>query len=190
MNETQPPLVIEVNGKTFALHLQDFDTDIDVEDILKIHYENIMGEILTFPVLFNRIGNLKAEYEHIVKMAEMDFEIWTSSEESKQRKNLSFAEDRGKSGVKIIQPSIPEVQSAVKALAVYRIKYSELLNLRKNMQNIESIYWSAKSKGNMLENLSSKLRPEDFDRELMEDTVNGVLIKQLKNNMRDDRKRN
>ena len=186
MIETQPPLVIEYAGKTFSLHLQDFDTDVDVEEILKIDYGNIMGEILTFPVLFNRIGNLKAEYDNIVKMEELDFEIWMAQKEAEQRKKLTFSEDRGKGVTKQIAPSIPEVQSAIKALPDYKLKYSKLLTVRKNMQNIDAIYWSAKAKGGMLENLSGKLRPEEFEGELLQDTVNGILVKQHKSNMRDE----
>jgi hypothetical protein len=39
------------------------------------------------------------------------------------------------------------------------------------------LYWSAKSKDSKLDKLSDKLRPEEFERELVEDTINGIVIK-------------
>ena len=67
MEDSKEVITIELqSGRIAVLRLQSFDTKVDVDDILRIDYSNIMGEILTFPLMFNRIANLKAEQESIV----------------------------------------------------------------------------------------------------------------------------
>lgn len=178
-------LYIELGDKKFTLQIQQFDTDIDVEQILKIDYANILGEVLTFPVLFNRIGNLKAEYENLVKEKELDMNIFMAEQKKQIRKNLTFTEDRGKNGAKIMAPSVDEVETELKLSPGYRVKQKDYLNALKNLSIIESIYWSAKSKDGKLDKLSEKLRPEEFSMDVLQDTCNGIAIKQMRNNFPD-----
>jgi hypothetical protein len=44
-----------------------WDYNFDPDVVLKIDYSNIFGEIITIPVLVNRIGLLVAEMRHYVK---------------------------------------------------------------------------------------------------------------------------
>ena len=60
------------------------DTDIDIDDLIKIDYHNILGEILTFSVIMNRIGNFRAEMEELMEEAKVEVEIKKAS-----RKHIS-----------------------------------------------------------------------------------------------------
>ena len=53
MEDSKEVITIELqSGRIAVLRLQSFDTEVDVDDILRIDYSNIMGEILTFPLMF------------------------------------------------------------------------------------------------------------------------------------------
>lgn len=178
-------LVIEFGNKLYSLKIQDFDTDIDVEAILNIDYANLLGEILTFPVLFNRIGNLRAEYEALVKTAALDLEVLKAETKARIRKAETSMVDDGKGKTKIVGPTVDELESRVLQDSAFKIAKRNLINLEKNYSKIESIYWSAKSKDGKLDRLSDKMKPEEFSMEILQDTCNGVAIRKVKNNMQE-----
>lgn len=163
-------IVIELKGgKVAVLTIQEFDTDVDVDDILRIDYGNIMGEILTFPLLYNRIANLRAEVESLVQHTKMDVDIYEAQLREEKRKSLQAASDK--------RITDTEVESAVKLDARYAAKKKELFQVQKNFAYMDALYWSAQSKDTKLNRLSEKLRPDEFERELVEDTINGIMIK-------------
>ena len=43
--------IIQVGENTYKLLFDDFDEDMDIDSLLKIDYSNIVGELITFPVL-------------------------------------------------------------------------------------------------------------------------------------------
>ncbi len=178
-------IVIEFGNQLYSLKIQDFDTDVDVESILKIDYANLLGEILTFPVLFNRIGNLRAEYEALVKMKQFDLEVLKAETKARIRKAETSTVDDGKGKTKVISPTVDELESRVLVDAAYKIAKKELITTEKNFSKIESIYWSAKSKDGKLDKLSDRMKPEEFSMEILQDTCNGVAIKKLKNNFQE-----
>lgn len=169
MEDSKEVITIELqSGRIAVLRLQSFDTEVDVDDILRIDYSNIMGEILTFPLMFNRIANLKAEQESIVSEAKMDMEIFEAQLREQYRK--SFVEEGKK-------PTIDSVNDAVLMDAKYRVKKKNYFSVQKNYAYLDALYWSAQSKDTKLNRLSEKLRPEEFEKELLEGTVNGIMIK-------------
>jgi len=177
-------LVVEFGNKIYALKIQDFDTDIDVEAILNIDYSNLLGEILTFPVLFNRIGNLRAEYESLVKTSQFDLEVLRAETKARIRKAETTIIDDGKGKTKIVSPTVDELESRVLVDAAYKIAKKNLITLEKNFSKIESIYWSAKSKDGKLDKLTDRMKPEEFSMDILQDTCNGVSIKKTKNNFK------
>lgn len=163
----QEPLVIELRDKMVVLRTLPFDTDIDVDEILKIDHHNYLGELLTFPVLLNRIANLKAEQQNIVNEAKNDVEIFEAQLTEEYQKKLSAT---GKATIK-------DVEAAVKVDSRYRIKKNAYFGKVKNLDYLDALYWAAQSKMNLLNKISDKIRPEEFSNELLTDTVNGVMIK-------------
>ena len=57
--------VIKIKDKTYFLKFDDFDENVDVDSLLKIDYGNLLGELVTFPVVVNRFGVLLADAECI-----------------------------------------------------------------------------------------------------------------------------
>jgi len=68
---------IHLKTKVLTLEIKDFgSSDIDVEDLLVIDYNNIICDILTFPVIFNRISNIKSEIDALLREVQLDFSIF------------------------------------------------------------------------------------------------------------------
>lgn len=168
-------LIIELKNKMVVLRTLPFDTDIDVDEILKIDYHNLVGEILTFPVLLNRIANLKAEMQNIVNESEVDVRVFEAQLTEEKRKDITNKGGKG---------TIAEIEAAVRLDSRYRIKKNDFYAKQKNLDYLDSLYWAAQSKMNLLNKISDKIRPEEFEQELLEDVVNGVFIKATKKAIR------
>lgn len=168
VNKDYEEIIIELKTKMVTLQILPFDTDINVDEILKIDYHNIIGEILTFNVLFNRIANLKAEMENIVNVSKMDLEVFEAQEFKAQRKALLGSGEKATEAM---------IDAEVKGTANYRIKKTAHFEKVKNLAYLDSMYWAAQNKSGLLRSLSDKVRPEEFEGELLSDTINGVMIK-------------
>lgn len=164
-------IAIELKNKVVVLNILPFDTDIEVDEILKIDYHNIMGEILTFNVLFNRIANLKAEQDNIVSVSKMDLEAYEAQLYNEHRKKLSDA------GEKATEKAI---EAAIANDPRYKTKKTNHFEKVKNASYLDSLYWAAQNKSGLLRSLSDKLKPEEFMGELLSDTINGVMVKATK----------
>lgn len=165
-------VVIELKTRMVVLKLQAFDGDIDIESILKIDYANILGEILTFPVVFNRIATMRAEMTNIVALAKLDFELFEAQVREEKQKQLA--------AVMTKRPTVDDIATAVMRDNNWQAKKRQLLAREKDMAYVESLYWSAQSKDTKLNRLSEKIRPEEFEKDILEDTINGVMIKVTK----------
>jgi len=168
----QEKFAIEMdNGKVVVISSLPFDGDIDVDSILKIDYSNILGEILTFPVLFNRIANLRAEMQSIVSMAKLDFDLFEAQLTEEHQKKLNADREGAR------KATIKDIETAVFRDKRYILKKRDFFAKEKSLAYLEALYWSAQSKDTKLNRLSDKLRPEEFERDIIEDTINGVQIK-------------
>ena len=67
-----------------------------------------------------------------------------------------------------------------KSYPKYKVKQLNLIKIQKNRDMINSWYWAIKSKDEKLNKISEKLRPEDFESDLLEEKINGVLMKSFK----------
>ena len=170
-------IVIELPDKMLILELMYFDGTLNVDDCLRIDYTNILGECLTYPLVFNRIGIMKSEVDNAVREAKFDLEVLAAQLKNTYRKNLSKESTDAKGAVKITKATQDEVDTAIILDQSYIDLNKAYYRLLKQADIMENLYWSAKSKDNKLNKLSEKIRPEDFSGELIIDTINNVLIK-------------
>lgn len=172
---------ITFKNKIIAFKMSLFDTDVDVEDVLKIDSFNILGEILTFPVIMNRLGNLVAEMDELLAEAKLELEIKAAELGEFYRKKLVKKTTDSAGKEKITLPTIAEIDNAILLDVFYQNARKKSIRLQKEKQNIDSFYWAALDKSKKLDVLSSKLKPEEFEKEIIEDTINGILIKSFNN---------
>ena len=58
---------ISIGESTYILKFDEFDDEVDIDSLLRIDYSNLIGEMLTFPTVVAKIGNMLAEAESVVK---------------------------------------------------------------------------------------------------------------------------
>lgn len=163
---------INLKDRIVTLRIERFDTDVDMDDILKIDYSNILGEVLTFPVLINRIGILRAEAEEIMDKKKFELEILWSELSEIYRENLNYKGSGNRS-----KPTEKQIENAVTKNDKYRKKKTVYFRAKRNFEYLDSLYWAAKDKSKKLDYCSGGIQPEEFEREIVEGSVNGVMIK-------------
>lgn len=159
-----------------TLHLEDmvitffweeFDGDIDVDDMTKIHYENLFGDAVTVSTLLNRIGLLRNSAEHIQDVKKQEMEIYEAELDERLRKNAASA------GEKITEKQIEKKITKDKG---YVTKKKNYLSAKRDFQNLETIYWGVQSKDKKLEVLMKGTTPKEFEEGIIEGKINSILI--------------
>ena len=165
-----------LGDKVVVLKLQSFD-EIDTDEITKIQYHNIIGELLTCSAVLNRLGNIVAASEEALSSGKLDYDIFYAQQYEKQMKTLTleYTNSRGRDVTE--KPSSTEIEQNIKRTPEYKAKVKNIIRLQKQRDIINSLYWAVKSKDDKLNKLTDKIRPEDFSKELVEETVNGILIR-------------
>lgn len=171
----QEKIVIELKGDKMAvLVVQPFDGDVDVESLVKIDYSNLLGEILTFPVVFNRVANLRAEMSNVVAEAKLDFDVFEAQLYEEKYKELLGTSEKAKG------PSIKDVEMSVLRDARFGLKKKQYLRKQRDWEYLDALYWSAQSKDKKLNVLSEKITPEEFAKDLVEGAINGVMVQMVR----------
>ena len=165
--------IIQIGEKTYKLLIDNFESDIDIDSLLKIDYSNLVGEIITFPVIVNRFGQLLADAESQVAEVKLSLEIFEAKTKESLRIQLSEANGGKAPTVEMLNNSI----MGVKAFQVLKKKYIEVQKTRDYMN---SIFWSAKDKSAKLDKLSLSVQPGDIPDSVIEGKINNVLIKRTK----------
>lgn len=168
MSET---IKIPFGEKVVVLKLSNYlDEELDIEELTSIQHHNIMGELLTISVALNRVGLLKAEAEREVSLKKLDLSIYEAqlSDEIRNEANTK--------GSKI---TIAEVASTVLQHKTFQKKKRMLIEAEKGYSYMESIYFAVKDKSRKLDALSSRLIPQEHEKEIVEGTVNGIMLKIL-----------
>jgi hypothetical protein len=171
---------IQISGKTIVFSHRGFTEEFDIESVLRIDVERLAIEILTFPVVLNRIGLLLAEADNAIKEADLDLEIWMAKEREKIRVELI---DNKVAGDKLTQDDMKYRQEAkLKGSPVYLVKNRIAFAAKKRRDFVNSIFWSAKDKSDKLNHLASSLKgwktlDQLLDEGLLNGSLNGVRIK-------------
>ena len=145
--------------------------------MLKIDYHNIVGEMLTFPVVINRVGVLRAELQNVLSKKKFEVDIYRAKLSEMFRKGALTAETDTAGNKKIKNPTVAYIENKVLIDDGYQKKYKELINAQRNFDFLDSLYWSCNAKNSKIDKISSKLKPEDFEKDILEGEINHVIIK-------------
>ncbi len=167
MQNHNEPLIIEFNDKYYTLIVNDFDDNIDIQAYLKIDHANIVGELITFPVIINQISNLKAEIENLVSTLKLDIDILKANLE----KDFKTSRSGGKT-------TNADVESHILMDPKFQDQSRLLIKYQKHLRYLEGFYWSSQSKMDALMKLTDKMQPSEFNQDILTKSVNNVLIKQ------------
>lgn len=158
-----------LQDKLAAIIIPDWDWELDIDRILSIDYDNIFGEVITIPVLENRVGRLVSEMREYKKREKLKLEI----KEAEVRKELR--NKKSSDGSK--KPTLQEEEDHLLTDPVVKNLRYKLIRIEKDLEDMEAFYDAVKSKAFKLNNLSKSLIPTEYENELIEGKVNNVLIK-------------
>jgi hypothetical protein len=170
---TKNKLIFTIGDKVIKFTVRDFDKNVDIDKLLKIDYGNLLAELITFPVVVNRLGILAAEMDNQVSEAKLNFTITEAKLQEKIRKKLTFQDEKGK----IKKPTIAEVEDALIQNKIWISKKKELLRVIRDKEFMYSVYNSAKDKSKKLDKLSLTLKVGDVDEQIIQKQLNNVYFK-------------
>jgi hypothetical protein len=165
--------IIQIGGNTYKLIFDNFDEDVDIDSLLKIDYSNLIGELVTFPVILNRFGILLAEAESQVAETKLNMDVYEAK--TKERLRIELAEqNNGKA------PTVEALNNAVVSNKAYQVMKRKYIEVVKTRDYINSIFWAVKDKSEKLNKLSLSIQPGDLSDSVIEGRVNNVLVKKTK----------
>lgn len=164
--------IIKIGDKTWTLVIKPFDDEVEIDDLLRIDYSNLIGEIVTFPVVVNRIGIMLAEAESAVSEKKLNLDVFEAK--TKERLRTEITEANGKA------PTVEALNNAVLQEPAYQAMRRGVINAQKTRDYLNSVFWSAKDKSAKLDKLSLTIQAGDIPDEVIEGRVNNVILRRSK----------
>jgi hypothetical protein len=163
--------ILHLGDRPITLEFRSFEDEVDVDDLLKIHYDNIFSDAITIPALQNQIGLLRAEVEQNYNKTKFECEIY----EAERRKEIRS--EYSKNELKLTEKQLDEEIILDKP---FQIKKKSVFNAKKNFDFVDSLFWACSSKSKKLDNLVKGVTPEELANEIIECTINNIIIRKPK----------
>ncbi len=170
---------VQFRNRVFKLHFEFLDLNIDINELTQIDYSNLYGELITVSTLVNKIGIIRAEAEGVMDTAKLECKIKYASLDEYYRKNLRYEHTNYKKEVVMKDPNNDTVTAAIERDVTYVELCRRYIRMKKEYGYIDSLFWGIKSKEKKLDKIgeSMKLTPEEFEKNITEGIVNGIMIK-------------
>lgn len=134
------------------------EEEISLEDLLKIDIRNLGAELLTIPIVLNHFGILLADATNNYNEAKFSLSIY----EATLRETILENKSGGK------KPTKEDIEAEIIRDKVFQVRKKKMYNKQREMEYINSIYWSLKSKDDKLNKLSLTIQSGDIEEQLME----------------------
>jgi hypothetical protein len=182
-------IIVHLSKSMLTLSFQMFEGDIDVDDLTKIHYHNLFGELVTISALLNKVGLILAEAEEAYNLKKLEREICEAELQKRIRresissggkfKTMEYNKDgSGILGTEIyIKTSDKSIEQAIILDPGYQISKKNEIKAYRDYMYVDKLYWAVSSKDKKLNNLMREIKPEDFEKEIVEGVINGMMVK-------------
>jgi hypothetical protein len=182
-NELREAVTLTFKDKTFKLHFEFLDLDIDISELTQIDYSNLYGELITVSTLVNKVGILRAEAEGMMDGAKLDRDIKSAQLDEFYRKKLRVLHVNSKKEEVWKDPNNDTVSAAITRDEEYIGLCRRYINYKKEHGFIEALFWGVKDKAGILKKIgeSMALTPEEFEKNISEGVINGMLIRMYQN---------
>jgi hypothetical protein len=141
--------------------------NIDIDKVTRIQYDKLAAEILTFPVILNRIGLILAEAESAERKAELRLKIGKAELSKKAVKSLDIED---------LKPTENNVMNWIRRHEEYKSLNEAHIEAIRKKSIVNSAYWAAKDKSDKLNKLSNTLTSDEFAIENMASEINGIKV--------------
>jgi hypothetical protein len=158
-------VVVNYGGNLIKLSFEKISDEVDINSLMKLDLNNLIGEIITAPVITNKWGNILAQTQKEFSKKKLDFEIWCAKTKSEIRD----------SSTAVKKMTIDEVETSLLLNDEYLKKKTQLIEAESAVDIVNSIFWSLKDKSNKLDKLSLTITKDDIHN-MKTSVVNGVKI--------------
>lgn len=174
-------IVVPIGTRSIVLVSPDEDETIEIDDITRIDHSNLYGELVTCSALLNKVGMIKAEAQSVYEETKLSCSIYEAKLRKKLRRKAAknggkITTDDGTTTIKLTENSLEEL---IFLDPSYQSKQEDLIEAKKNMEMVDSLYWAIQSKDKKLNNILPKIVPEEFIDQLVEGKVNTFIIKKF-----------
>jgi len=166
--------ILEFGDKIYKFSHTPFDAEVDMDDLTWIHYDNLIGEIITIPTLMNRVGILQAEAQNAVSTVKLEHSILEAKKSEFYRVDLTTSD-----GTKFKYPTVSQLENAVSLDEKVSASKRNYFHVVKQANIVDSLYWAIKAKQQKIQHLSQSITPKEFEEGITEGTINGILIKKI-----------
>lgn len=185
-------VIVHLSKSMLTLSFEMFSGDVDVDDLTKIHYYNLFGELVTISALLNKVGLILAEAEEAYSLKKLEREICEAEISKRLRRESTsnggkfktmeyFPDGSGIPGTEIyVKSSDASISQAIILDPGYQIKKKNEIKAYRDQMYVDKLYWAVSSKDKKLNNLMREVKPEDFEKEIVEGVINGMMIKKTK----------
>lgn len=165
--------VINIGDNRYVLKFDEFEDDVDIDALLKIDYSNLLGEMLTFPTIVSKFGNMLAEAESQVSEKKLDLDVTEAKLKETYRLELSK-----KNGGK--NPTVDQLNAVVLQDKVFFAKKKSYINAQKVRDYMLTAYLAAKDKSEKINKVYFQASAGDIPEQVIEGRVNSTIIKKAK----------
>lgn len=164
-------ITVNFQKQIIILRFLDFDTDIDVDELTKIDYSNLFGEMVTSATLVNRVGILRAEFQNRLSEEKVNLDIYEANLRKTFRSNKTID---GK------KATVQEADDAILSDPIWQGRKKKLINIERDFNYIDALYWAVQSKDKKLSAITKQVTPTEFEQGIIEGVVNGIMVKKKK----------
>ena len=173
---------IPFKRKMVYLYFDDFEDEVDLDQLTFVDYNNLHSEFITISSLYNRVGIWKAEAEKQYNKQQLNVKIISAEKANEYRRKLKREDSYANGKPKMVWPTKDEVDNAVILDEEVQLELEKEILYKQRASVLDSLFWSVKSKEKKIDRLVEhmKIKPEDFENEIVEGKWNGILIKTRK----------
>jgi len=177
---TKESTFVHLKEKVIELVYNSLDDQIDVDNLTSIDYSNLYGESVTIPALINKIGLFKAEAEAALNEGKIELDIYEAESRKKYRREAAdnagkvLIQEKPEQWLKLTEKALDELIILDRG---WQVKKKNVAKREKDLGFVDSLFWACKAKDQKLNHLLPATVPEDFENQIVEGKINGMMIK-------------
>lgn len=174
---------IPFKNKTIKLHFDFLDLDINISELTYINYSNLYGEVVTIATLVSKVGIIRSEAEFLMDSAKLDRDIIYAQKDEYYRHELRYLHTDSKKNEIWKAPNNDAVSAAIKKDTEYITACRKYIRMKKEYGFADALFWGVKDKSGILKKIGETMKttPEDFQVNIVEGAVNGMMVKSYEN---------
>ncbi len=146
---------VKVNDVNYNIISEDLNEDVDIDKILKIDLSNIIGEMVNFPSIVNKLGIMVAAKEREISELKLTIDILDAQLKDELRSNHEAG------GLKA--PTVEQLNNYVIQDTKMLENKIYLAKITEERDVLQSTMWCARDKSSKIDKMSLSLMSDDIN---------------------------